>query len=340
MKKKICLYCAVASILCNLTGCTLKDKISNQIENAIEVIYGGRDNVAYISIWNEFFEPVSMEYNSDGKAYSNYVNRNVWVDDAFWDGRLKLTFTNTIYINSGTFTQFFNDDYKRSSYSGTYKVKDNELLLDYQYYNFYIGGIDEEYYLDMKNKKTNMAEGSRIYTYLVDNMNVANDYDYALEVGVLFNRLDKLVYMSSPHYFNCRVETGNWNRKFNSIDDMPLRLYLKDDFLVTEQKGYAFDGNISNKEFTLKYDDTDLDIDNSCQFKMTFNSDNTWENDYNSGYNGTWKLIYDNLLVIYPPEDDSYYNDFNISLLYLDFDKEEIYVPAYIRCDDMIHYLK
>ncbi len=149
--------------------------------------------------------------------------------------------------------------------------------------------------------------------------------------------------MPYPHWLAVKEEGDNWENKFIPNEELETELYSKGDFMVAKQKGYSFEGNVSKEEFALKYDDSDIDPDNSESRKMTmkFNPDNTWESDFcDLEYSGEWKLMYDNLLVIYPPEFDNRYIETNITLLYLDFENEEIYVPTHIRCDDMVEFAR
>ena len=292
---------------------------------------------AYIKIWNEF-RTLNGEFIPEGKAFKKSIK------DDNYDILSKLSSLRTIYFNNGKFTQFSSTNQDKFSFSGDFLVnQDGKIKFEYQRYDEkYIHsdtGEEKEIFLDIKNENTNLEEGGRKFYTLLTRMKDANNYGYILKVSDCFNPNDKFPYISTPHYYNVSAESENWKDKFRPSKELNLELYSKGNLLVAKQKGYSFDGDIDKKEFTLKYDDSDIvetDRSNLWQMTIKFNSDNTWKNDLNSGYSGTWQIMYDNLLVIYPPKNEKGLNDSSISMLYLDFDNREIYVPIFIKCDDMI----
>lgn len=337
MKKKIFLFFIIASIFFNLTGCTLKNKHFEPLNDMKKLTNTER---AYIDIWKEF-RTLDNEYVAEGNAAQISLN-----DDSY-DDFSKLCLMKSIYFDEdGTFKQYSYQNQDKFCYSGDFQINQSgEVSLDYQRYDEkYIDlntGEEKEIFLDIKNENTNLEEGGRIFITLLEDMKSANDKKFALEISYLFSQIDKHSFMPIPHIYDNSLESNNWNMKCIG-SDLSTKLYIKGDFFVIEQKGYSFDGDINEKEFNLKYDDTEFADDNYTGFIATvkFHKDGSWESDYQSGYSGTWELYHDNLLVIHPPTNTEvdYHNCSN--LLYLNFDNKEIFVPAFIRCDEIINAVK
>lgn len=339
MKRRITAITIFALLLSLFTACGSEDKESNRTDSSNET--------AYISVNMEFFTQ-NNKFIPEGKAYTDVID---YAESEKWENTSEIAefilfCEKVIYFEGNDFMQFsLNSNGNRKYYSGEYNIEsDGKVILKYNYYSnkFYNFDNDtyDESYIDLESGQTNI-EDDRVTQSIVKEINNANDYDYVLGASGLINLNDKEPYMSSPHWFAVNQEGDNWEHRFRPHEELETELYSKGDFMVAKQRGYSFDGDVSKKEFTLKYDDSDIDPDNSESRKMTmkFNSDNTWESDYHDlGYSGTWEIIYDNLLVIYPTEDEKNIYENNITLLYLDFENEEIYVPTHICCDDMIEF--
>lgn len=333
MKINIKAILLASLMIVGLTGCSGSDSKDGTCSS--------NNQTAYINIWNEFRTAYNLKYVPEGKAYKEFIH-----DEEFdyLPEYNKLCMLSTLYLNDGNFTQFYDNKLiEKCYYSGDYKFENNgELSLDYQY-NFRHNTNEEDdsgTYYDLKTGDTNMEEDPLIG--IQKTLEQANEYGYVLKNPKLFGGGRGIsIYMYPPYYYNAFTESYVKNYD-NSSEDLRIKLYAKEDFLVTEQKGYSFYGDVDNKEFSLKFDNADIperdekDIDR--EMMINFNSDNTWDCDLD-GSTGRWKLFYDNLLVIYSPQmaDENDDMDFDFSsLLYLDFKNEEIYIPVYIRCDDMI----
>lgn len=351
MKRKITAITICIILLSLFTACGSEDKESNRVDSNETTTLDITNSDDNISDFNETaYIPVRMEFLTlnnklipEGKAYIDAINH---AESEEWENTSKIAefilfAEKVIYFDGNEFMQFsvgnMPDD--RKYYSGEYNIEsDGKVDLTY---NFYCEKDEnEELYIDLKNEQGNMENNRKSWS-IVEEINNANDYGYVLHASGLINQNDKYPYMSYPHWLAVNQEGDNWENRFIPIEELETELYSKGDFMVAKQKGYSFEVNVSKKEFTLKYDDSNIDPDNSELRKMTmkFNSDNTWESDYHDlEYSGAWKLMYDNLLVIYPPENNKKYSENNITLLYLDFENEEIYVPTHIRCDDIVEF--
>lgn len=298
-------------LILSLTGCGEK---SNKDLSAV-----------YIPVRYEFVSP-SGKLSQDGKAYEEIIN------DEEFDEETKLWYLNSLCFSDDKIEQF--DSYRMSKkhYSGEYKItKDDMLDLTYDYYGA-LSKDGEILYCDLKNDKSNL-ENSRQKSAIEADIKSASEYDYVKNTIYGWNYNDKSSWLPFPYITS--AEHGDIDAV---IKGFQANLYHKGDFLVSEQKGYSFDGNISKKQFTLKYDANEIGQPErdylNCE--INFNSDNTWEcvyEDRNSSEFGTWEIIHDNLLVIYPSDEEMIQSLF--SMLYLDFKDEKVYLPAYMRCDEM-----
>ena len=315
--KKTAFFISVIMLILSLTGCGEK---SNKDLSAV-----------YIPVRYEFFSPRNMQFFQDGKAYEDTIN------DKELDEEIKLWCFNSLCFNGNKIEQFDYDNMRKDYYSGEYKIaKDGKLDLTYNYYE----ALKEDggaFYFDLKNNDTNM-ESLRQKDAIESKLMSMNVCDYVGNTIYGWNYDDKTVWLPAPYITSADsgeidsvVRTnyhGGW-----------ANLYHKGDFFVSEQKGYSFDGKICKKQFTLKYDANEIGkpefaVRYNCE--INFNSDNTWEcvREENIPWCGTWEIIHDNLLVIYPSEDDVNFG-FGTSMLYLDFNEGKVYLPAYMQCDEM-----
>ena len=179
----------------------------------------------------EFFA-YNGKFVPEGKAYADLIYDAEYENTA----EFKLFATQTIYFDGTDFTQFSvgNTADDRLYYSGEYDVgNDDKLDLTYNYYCKKRG--DEELYIDLKNKQGNI-ENNRASQSIVNKLNDANHYDYVLHTSALMNINDKNPYMLSPYYQSVQEEGGNWNKRFNSTQDLNSELYATGSFLVAKQK--------------------------------------------------------------------------------------------------------
>lgn len=163
----------------------------------------------------------------------------------------------------------------------------------------------------------NNEDGGAILAANFVNTNLVSDeYNY-LELPYVYD-----------YYFDSYVSA--------SYDDACLVQHKqKNDYLVCEQKGYSLETEKKRKEFTLSYDY------DSTDYEIEFSDDGTYQMDGDYDGEGEWTMLDDNLLIIYPPEGsvfeeyEEYYETCS-TILYLDFDEDEVYVPVYVQCDEML----
>lgn len=298
-------------LIISFTGCGGKNK--NEL------------SAVYIPVRYEFFSP-SGKFSQDGKAYEEIIN------DEEFDEATKLWYLNSLCFNGDKIEQFDSDRMSKKHYSGEYKItKDDKLDLTYNYYE----ALKEDggaFYFDLRNNDTNM-ENSRQKDAIESKLKSMNICDYVGNTIYGWNYNDKSSWLPYPYITS--AESGDVDAVIKRVQ---ANLYHKGDFFVSEQKGYSFDGNISKKQFTLKYDadETGKPERDYLNCEINFNSDNTWECVYearNSSEFGTWEIIHDNLLVIYPSDEEMIQSLF--SMLYLDFKEGKVYLPAYMYCDEL-----
>lgn len=300
---------------------------------------------AYIPVNRAFFTVAGVsetDYYPDGNAYKAVINNTEFsIEEKLWK-------SDTLYFDEMSFTQFLPHKVLNSAgaknaiyYAGNYNVgNDGKVNLKYIRYHSY-NDDNEELYFDLESEQTNMNYGRKLGT-IVDGMLEANDNGSFFDLPFPRFSGNDIVRYIYPFFYNRIEESGdNWVNFQINYYDLNTELYSIDNYLVAEQKGYCFTGTVSKDEFTLKYDVSDFNT-NFPQVQMDFRSDNTWVSDLetsysgNDGLSGKWEMFDEHCLIVFPPEDDKYYSPKDITVFYLDFENKNIYVPFYIRCDDMI----
>lgn len=342
MKRIITLILGCSLFLSSFTACKESEREDNDLKGNITsekqtLIDLGDEIRAYIPVNRAFFTVGGDDYSPDGNAYNDVIN------DTEFSAEVKLQMTNTLYFDGMDFTQFKRLDFNEeniTNYAGNYNVgNDGKVNLKYIRYHSY-NDDNEELYFDLETEQTNMNYGRKLVT-IVDGMLEANDNGSFFDLPFpRFSWNDKYPYIYGCFYNQIKESGDNWVYLWIN-EDLNTELYSIDNYLVAEQKGYSFTGTVSQDEFTLKYDVSDFN-ENRPQIQMDFRSDNTWVSDLkssysgNDGHSGKWEMFDEHCLIIFPPEDDEYYSPKDITVFYLDFENKNIYVPFYIRCDDMI----
>lgn len=347
--KKITAITTCMIILSLITGCGSKDEESSQIdgsdkkasfsttiENEATILENNdiiENNISdlngvYICVRNIFYNRDNRFVDFNGHAYKSDLDNNF---SGFLDARL----TGFLYLNNGEFNHCYDiSPLQNKLYSGTYKVsEDNQLIFNYE--NSFGNNYE-------KNTKWNFSinddpNESRATASHLSKMQNATTNNTLTDMLSTFNPFDKLQFIHAPYCLHISEDDqcfwGNDMWHYNA------KVYIKNNFITTKQKGYYFDDIKSNNEFVLKYDDSEFS-ENPCNMTINFNKDGTYEitscNEY-GGYTGKWTLYENNLLIIHAPDNEEFKDcEYAFCLLYLDFETKEIDIPLFIKKDDII----
>lgn len=341
MKKVFVLLIVVASYGVVITGCS-----DSTLETSKQDSHSNQDvletECAFIDV-NRMFVSLAGDYYADGKAYEADLSRDVRKPYLLCDER-------SFILKDGKFEQFCVPHGENCwYYAGSYDVSDDgQLILNYQrYYDIYPWEKLEVLRFDINDNMTAEYDGAtdtftceynseltHVERAWCDKFFDANIHQYTLGLGGLFGGSEKSPYIDAPYFLIGHPKSQEY--KPCSVIDPKIPVYVKEDYLVAEQTGYSFTGDISSREFTLEYDVTSISKPNR-QSVISFQKDNTWVRTVGgeSICSGAWELYDDNLLIIYPPNGEQYIEKM-LCMLYLDFEEEEVYVPAYFRCDEVI----
>lgn len=349
MKRKIVLECIIAFIICSLTGCTLKEEFSSKISDIKENIdiESNEDEKAYIPVKYLFEKPFSSE--------CDFTNRKKYYDiikDEKYSLENKLYILNTLYLNNYDF--FYYIPIKNQfnyTYLGNYKISSNgKFIFNYKELN----------YNDLNNKKIKInvydTYENRFDENKQDIMISANKNESMIGANVehIFSP-DKSSYIPIDYWYN--TVDSKWTHNINSIPtpNEATQVFLKGNYIISEQKGYSFEQINSKNEFVLYFDDTGLrehfnpltgePTSDAWTASITFNNDNTWEVTESSAIisseikysKGNWELFDNHILLIHPSKEmKREYRENEYCMFYLDFNEEKIYIPCYVRCDDIL----
>ncbi|MCD7810431.1 MAG: hypothetical protein LUG91_01060 [Ruminococcus sp.] len=298
---------------------------------------------AYVGVWyGKFF--LGTSYYPNGNAYESWQD-----EDEYWTDDVDLEFFNEIsllYFNNGEFEQYTPEDRTETiyNYKGNYDIGENDqLILEYQQYE--MTKDDETIYYNLNDITYEYDESTDTYTF--DNVDSRVDRIYYEKM--LKANANKFLYVSTPlfhysygysNYFGCCYYYNFGISSYSRCGDDSTSFascYLLDNYIVTQQYGFSFKGDVSRSSFTLENDVDLYDGDNTQPHLIIyFYDDGTWYSinaDTGEDYtNGVWELYDDNILNIYRKG----YENYDRYFLYLDFENEEIYVPAFCRCDEFI----
>lgn len=332
--KKILAILMAAICTFSLAGCdegkdngkTAKDK---EIECKI-----GKEDVAYIRTY-ELFNDLERSKLYDGNGYMETLN-NDEIDD-----KTKLSRLNTIYFEENSFTQFFCNDLANDSIlKANFNFENNEIIPEYNSSYSYITESQEDF--EYKWYSTEELKSEAAYEEFAKKIDAANSEEKffsvipCMGIGIVNDKF--LNTLNSPQLTDSRLG-GNFD------------LHIRDNQLVIKQKGYSFE-NVKNKNsFTIIYDNSDFseDIHTLKQSKISFNKDGVWKGSLKiDGVDkmeetGKWELKYGNLLVMYCSEEYKEKNnakDGVYAMFYVDFEQEEIAIPAFIECEYILKLAK
>lgn len=302
-KRKFKIICNIMIIISFLSGCSSETK---------KVALSDSEGI-YIYAIDKFYNIRNEKIDSNGTAYKDNLKYKCEKDFAY----PQLYY---LYLKDKKFDGNYHHRYLSS---GTYEIgNDNEFILSHQQ----LSVVDT-----LRNMNLTVSINDEPYedysaNALMEFMKKANKNNFMTHMAKRFF-LSTKEFIHSP-YLN------EYNEGYcNLLPEYCTTVYLKDKFIVSKQKGYSFDEITNINDFSLKFDDSEIN-DKYCNMKIKFNSDGTFEidscNEY-EGFNGTWELLYNHLLILFTP----YLGDKGtVSMLYLDFDTKEIYYPIFIREDD------
>lgn len=351
--KKIAAITICMMLLSIFTACGSKDEENNRIDSSNEknvnsaaiedetTILDNNDIIennisdldgVYIHARDIFYNKYNRYVDFTGNAYKSFS------ESGFYDHNI----SNFLYLNNGEFNYGYNigTNDRNRIYSGTYKIsEDNQFIFNYE--NVFGKNFEE-------NKKWNYSinddpNESRAAASHIKTMQNCSDNNALTNLNTTFNPFDKLQFIHAPYCLNIYFTEDNQWSWYKTVDidghTYTTKVYIKNNFITTKQKGYYFDDIKSNNEFVLKYDDSEFS-ENPCNMTINFNKDGTYEitscNEY-GGYTGKWTLYENNLLIIHAPDNEEFKDcEYAFCLLYLDFETKEIDIPLFIKKDDII----
>lgn len=278
-----------------------------------------------------------------------------------------LTQPRTIYINNDNnrFMQFDFDSHI-VYYDGEYSIsEENYLKFNYKSAYLYTDSFDDIYYHpeNVYMNQVSIQDANYEYDYWngelekeLHDVSNAKECGFMVHVGVgeswYFDDLP------TPYFLTNINGENKWTDAYHAND--ACQVYIEDDYIITNQKGWFFSDITGTDDFVLEYSNSEL-IDEPenlhvglsysqeledlriNDFKVKFNADKTWNvisstgYDYNGEKSGTWELIDEHILAIIGEENDKVIG--NMNFLYLNFDKNEIELPLFVECDDMLKYI-
>lgn len=278
-----------------------------------------------------------------------------------------MTNPHTIYINNDNnrFMQFdFDSDI--AYYDGQYSIsEENHLKFSYENAYLYTDSFDDIYYYPENIYMNQISIQDENYEYdywdgaletKLHNVSNAKKCGFMVHVGVgeswYFNDLP------TPYFLTNINGENKWKDAYNAND--ACQVYIENEYIITNQKGWFFSDIIGTDNFILEYSNSELidepenlyvglSHDQKLEdlriedFKIKFNTDKTWnvisstEYDYNGEESGTWELIDEHILAIIGKEDDRVIG--NINFLYLNFQQSEIKLPLFVESNDMLKYI-
>ena len=151
---------------------------------------------------------------------------------------------------------------------------------------------------------------------------------------VLNKNMNALYFSRSIIPYQRNAEKQDWCAGVRQEAFLPI--LSKGDYLVTQQQGYTLSTEQAGKSFSLYFSDSAFREDQPISYTITFDSDHTWSSDWQDGYHGKWELLDENLLLLYPPEDDSAYTSRDASIFYVDFTEDAVYTPLFVKSETML----
>lgn len=357
--KKVILF--VIGCLFLFSGCAATDFISDKIENGrdalVDDLIAGKtteereevytmeeieEGIAYIPVQYLFYHWYENKCDFlNGKAYKILINNKEINNNS------KKYMLNLLYLNQNEFSQYVPNSNYSITYSGTYEIKNSSLIFNYIYYK-QDDDINSIWNVNIYDEYTDRTR-RRIQSVMID----ANEMKYMLEANIrhIFCG-DKFSYLPWDYFLNSKNEWKN-----NYLSDSDSKVYIKENYIVAEQRGYSFQSINSKDEFTLQFDDTGLaehcepltgePISDPWTASITFNKDNTWKITEKSPFApitwkdsmGNWKL-FDNHILLLCPSEKMGYSEHEYCIFYLDFYEEKVYIPCYVKCDDLLYLYK
>lgn len=308
LTRALCLLTAVC-LSAGVTGC---DKLKSSIPVFSELGDGG-----YIKPYNMFVstEDGEYKYHEKGDAYESILDSDMTDDE-------KLQRLVPMILDGDEFRMYTPGGAPGTvDYTfGSWNENDDKLELTYTGYSIQgQDGIQNTVYADAdKNEELDLHQ--RRINNCMSEMEAADEDDTLIGYTGVYN--DIKAFIRYP-YIKCG---DHWKKPATATECSCL---INGDYILAEQRGLAFKGDVLKNEFTIVYDsmlaEPDEYDESTIEQEIVFSADNTYDTGFKKG---EWRLYGDNLLIMYPPEDSKGFAEF----LYIDRDSKEIYMPLYVKC--------
>ena len=333
MKKRMIAGLLAAACLMGMCSCGSTDSSVDSGKRDKQAKLASLDEnaeVAYINVWMRLF---GLSHSSvyEGREEACQELLKDWAGPS---GEIPAAWFQTLYLNNGKFDYYYYVGDIRSTkfaVSGTVsKNKEDALAFSSQVIRSY---NNDDYTLEeiIHYPEETEQEYSRIELMMYNQLKTGSETQ-GLYLKAYNCRQDKYRYLQNAYVWN--AEEQDWVSFAGVGKDVFLPILSKGDYLVTEQQGYTLSTEQAGESFSLYFSDAALREENPSSYTITFDSDSTWSSDWQDGFHGKWELLDENLLLLYPPEDD--YTPNTVSIFYVDFAEDAVYMPLFVKSETML----
>lgn len=336
MKKRMVAGLLAAACLMGMCSCGSTDSSADSGKRDKQAKTASLDEnaeIAYIDVWQRLYGMTSLSVYEDREEACQEMLKD-W-GDASPKEIIAASFY-TLYLNDGKFDYYYCQDNVVTGMklvsSGTVS-KDTEGALAFSHQ--VIRSYDRD---DDTLKQVIHYPDEAEQDYSRSDLMVYNQLKTGAETQGLYSTSayncarDKHRYLQNAYVWN--AEKQDWCAGVRQEAFLPI--LSKGDYLVTQQQGYTLSTEQAGKSFSLYFSDSAFREDQPISYTITFDSDHTWSSDWQDGYHGKWELLDENLLLLYPPEDDSAYTSRDASIFYVDFTEDAVYTPLFVKSETML----
>ena len=333
MKKRMIAGLLAAACLMGMCSCGSTDSSADSGKRDKQAKTASLDEnaeVAYINVWVRLF---GLSHSSvyEGREEACQELLKDWAGPS---GEIPAAWFQTLYLNNGKFDYYYYVGDIRSTkfaVSGTVsKNKEDALAFSSQVIRSY---NKDDYTLEeiIHYPEETEQEYSRIELMMYNQLKTGSETQ-GLYLKAYNCRQDKYRYLQNAYVWN--AEEQDWVSFADVGKNVFLPILSKGDYLVAEQQGYTLSTEQAGESFSLYFSDAALREENPSSYTITFDSDSTWSSDWQDGFHGKWELLDENLLLLYPPEDD--YTPNTVSIFYVDFAEDAVYMPLFVKSETML----
>ena len=333
MKKRMVAGLLAAACLMGMCSCGSTDSSADSGKRDKQAKTASLDEnaeVAYINVWVRLF---GLSHSSvyEGREEACQELLKDWAGPS---GEIPAAWFQTLYLNNGKFDYYYYVGDIRSTkfaVSGTVsKNKEDALAFSSQVIRSY---NKDDYTLEeiIHYPEETEQEYSRIELMMYNQLKTGSETQ-GLYLKAYNCRQDKYRYLQNAYVWN--AEEQDWVSFADVGKNVFLPILSKGDYLVAEQQGYTLSTEQAGESFSLYFSDAALREENPSSYTITFDSDSTWSSDWQDGFHGKWELLDENLLLLYPPEDD--YTPNTVSIFYVDFAEDAVYMPLFVKSETML----